>query len=59
MNMPLIPSVEEVDNSPEAGANPQTLCANWRRGCNGVTHGPRHGRLTLCDDCQTPKEGKK
>ena len=32
--------------------NRGTLCANWKRGCNGVTEGAdTTGRLTYCDDC--------
>jgi hypothetical protein len=49
--LPLVPSQDEVDKSSEAGANPETLCAHWREGCNGVTDGPYKGRLALCDDC--------
>ena len=48
---PFVPSIAEVDASSEAGADPKTLCVNWRQGCNGVTDGPRKGRLQLCDDC--------
>jgi hypothetical protein len=46
-----IPTRAEVDTTGEAGANPRHLCANWRRGCNGVTDGPIGDRLTLCDAC--------
>lgn len=46
--MPLIPQFEAIEN-------PETLCANWRRGCNGVTDGAIGGRLTLCDDCAQAK----
>jgi hypothetical protein len=47
-----IPTTTEVDRTPDAGAVPKTLCANWTRGCNGVTDGPQDGLLTLCDECQ-------
>lgn len=46
-----MPTVRDIDNSPEVGADPEFLCANWRKGCNGVTNGPEGGYLTLCDDC--------
>lgn len=52
--LPLIPNQADVDQSTESGAAPETLCANWRRGCNGVTDGPQDGHLTLCDDCASP-----
>ena len=43
--LPLVPT-DADDESPE------TLCANWRRGCNGITAGASpDGRLTHCDDC--------
>lgn len=49
----LTPTAAEVDATSEAGANPKTLCANWRKGCNGVTDGPTaDGKLSLCDDCK-------
>jgi hypothetical protein len=49
---PLIPTRAQVDAVPSAyGSNPNTLCANWRKGCNGVTDGPVWGRLTLCNNC--------
>ena len=48
---PFVPSTQTLDASHAAGANAQTLCANWRRGCNGVTDKAANGRLTLCDDC--------
>jgi hypothetical protein len=31
--------------------SPETLCANFRRGCNAVTDGPIEGRLTYCEEC--------
>ena len=30
--------------------NTDTLCSNWRYGCNGVAES-KDGNLTLCDDC--------
>ena len=50
------PTVQEVDASAEAGAEPATLCANWKRGCNGVTDGSENGRLTLCDYCAEARQ---
>ena len=48
-----VPTAKEVDETTESGANPNTLCANWRRGCNGVTDGAdTRGKLTYCDECR-------
>ena len=49
--MKTIPTEIDVDRTPDAGADPKTLCANWRRGCNGVTDGPDADGLTLCEEC--------
>jgi hypothetical protein len=36
----------------EETENPETLCANWRNGCNGISDGPdAKGFLALCDEC--------
>jgi len=49
---PVVPTQAEVDAKPHvAGSNPEQLCANWRKGCNGVTDGQVDGKLTFCDDC--------
>jgi hypothetical protein len=52
-----VPKCDDADDAGSlAGENPETLCANWRQGCNGVTGGPDDtGRLTLCDRCQEAK----
>lgn len=44
--------MEYVDKSSEAGADPEHLCANWERGCNGTTGGSLNGFLDLCDNCR-------
>ncbi len=44
------PSLEPGDT------NPETLCANWRIGCNGVTDGLVGGNLSLCDGCTNPHQ---
>jgi hypothetical protein len=50
---PLIPTPAELAGTCADGANPETLCGNWRRGCNAVTDGPTlDGRLSLCDECE-------
>jgi hypothetical protein len=49
--MKTIPTENDVDRTPDAGAVPKTLCANWTRGCNGVTDGPDADGLTLCEEC--------
>ena len=46
-----IPTEEQLSKSGDYGADPETLCANFKRGCNGVTNGAVNGRLTLCSDC--------
>lgn len=41
----------------ESANNPDTLCANWRYGCNRTTDGPDgNGFLTPCDDCGDDEE---
>jgi len=50
-----IPSAKELEGTQADGAEPTTLCANWKDGCNGVTDGPEKGKLTLCDHCQQEK----
>jgi hypothetical protein len=58
--LPFIPKQAEVDaSSSSEGATPETLCANWKRGCNGVTDGPKNGRLTYCDYCADESEKDK
>jgi hypothetical protein len=42
-----------LDNTPPGVEDPDTLCANWERGCNGVTDGAVDGHLTLCDECKS------
>ncbi len=51
--LPMVPTQKEVDsNAHSHGAVPETLCANYTVGCNGVTDGPIKGRLSLCDNCK-------
>ena len=44
-----IPREDELGT--DTDANPETLCANWRLGCNGLTEGDENGYLQFCDDC--------
>ena len=52
MTTRLVPTQSEVDATHAAGAEPATLCINWRRGCNGVTDGAINGELRLCESCR-------
>jgi hypothetical protein len=54
----IIPTRAEVDAAGQSDADPRRLCANWRKGCNGVTDGPAGDRLTLCDDCRESVESE-
>jgi len=55
-NRTTVPSAEALDAANEGDADPDTLCANWRKGCNGVTTGAVDGHLIECDACNH-KEG--
>lgn len=54
--LPLIPTLKQLEGTPAEDATPDTLCANWKDGCNGVTDGPEKGRLCLCDYCKEESE---
>jgi hypothetical protein len=53
----LVPSLQEIDGSADAGADRFTLCANWRDGCNGIADRADNETLCLCDDCARQQSG--